>query len=871
MRKSTAINLELTKGEDVGVKFYAKQFDDLKIKAKIYNGLNEVNVLGQKITVCIVKEDNTVIEQTDDIIIEENSIVINLSKQATTALGKCTMEISLTDEEGTASTSTISYLVGEKLSASIVEMIKSANDINALNIIEEFIKTSNIDILDIKGAIIELRNAVNNAQNSINAEYESIILALRALEGTIIGNINAKGNEAITNANSAVVKANEAVAKTDRVLVQIEEAKLDALGAVSQRGTNVGQDLTAMATTLKSDITATGTLETNKVIEANTEALSAIELAKTNAISNLGTEATKVEGALNVTVTEIKKQAETDLNACKIDLDAYILLAKEQGKTDLDGIKNGVILEVNNLKASVDNVLASITQKVTESNSNIVELTALIEEAKTVAGLVREFIATNSSSVDLSNYYTKAEVDTLLSKKVGFIDRFGTGLYMEAEPIEFQSAPTPTFEPLHTIKMKTNAGYQIIYFNIPLTGGDKFITTNTGTTSGNLAFNNIAYTEYAGYRYSSGSWVANQSILVTSFSAKTTKIYYHNFPIFDNTGVNILFNDTTLSGISNFNNAIIEGKYSIDLSEADFNNLYNGVKVEGGKRVVGVLDVRKVGTNVIQILDLASHGLAYMRTVGGNWINTSSGAVSKSAVGKVKVSAEGLPEFLKNIPPLPLYGQETKDILIFRATSTLYYVYRFLDGWGSGKSYYAGSTSFYINVSKAKAYLMTYNSLTDTWSTEDTNTTTSAIGSITVTKADFKIYHNTMQIYTTSAGTVVYQDVTIPNSGESTLLDANEATTTGIYEIDVKTGDKILNLPITTKEAIDAETQETSIVLAENLKGLLQVHELGKDIYQEITSNDNINCWRRTRVDSVWSSWRKVITEAMFLRALNLE
>lgn len=453
MRKTTAINLELMKDNDAGIKFYAKQFDDLKLKAKIFDGLDEVNVLGQKITVCIVKEDKTVIEQTDNISIEENTIIVNLSKQATTALGKCTMEILLTDEEGTASTSTISYIVGEKLSASIVEMIKSEDDINVLNLIEEFIQTSNVDILDIKEAITELRDTANNAQGSINAELESIVGTLRALEGTIIENINVKGNEAITTANNAVTKANEAVTKADEVLVEVEgakgfiaevttekdraieaittakttatgeidTAKLDALSAVSERGTNVGQDLTAMTNVLKGEITSTGTLETNKVIEANTGALSAIEEAKTSAISLLGAEATKVEEALNVTVSQIKKQAETDLNACKTDLDAYILLAKEQGKTDLNGIKDGVILEVNNLKSEVDNVLASITQKVTESNSNIEELTALIEEAKIVAGLVREFIETNSSSVDLSNYYTKEETDNKIDEKISLI------------------------------------------------------------------------------------------------------------------------------------------------------------------------------------------------------------------------------------------------------------------------------------------------------------------------------------------------------------------------------------------------------------------------------------------------------------------
>lgn len=386
MRKSTSINLELIKGEDGGVKFYAKQFDDLKLNIKVYDGLEEVNVDGQDIIVCIIKEDKTVIEQTKDITVEDNTIIARLSKQATTALGKCSMEVLLRDEEGTASTTTISYMVSEKLSASIVEMIKSEDDINALNLIEEFIETSNVDMLDIKQAIKDLKDTVDGAQDSIDAEYETILEALRALEGTIIENIEGKASEALTIADEAVEKATGAITKADEVLIKvdevkgvvediatlkdeavgaigsikteaidevnniktraigdIDEARTDSLEAIRNNGNGVANDLNTLSDTLKADITNTGLLETNKVIRAREEALTEIDDLKDNAMGSLSEEALKVEELLNATVTEIKEQAETDLRASSRAI-------TEESRENIGTIKDSAINEINGVK-----------------------------------------------------------------------------------------------------------------------------------------------------------------------------------------------------------------------------------------------------------------------------------------------------------------------------------------------------------------------------------------------------------------------------------------------------------------------------------------------------------------------------------------
>ena len=665
MRKSTSINLELIKGEDGGVKFYAKQFDDLKLNIKVYDGLEEVNVDGQDIIVCIIKEDKTVIEQTKDITVEDNTIVARLSKQATTALGKCSMEVLLRDEEGTASTTTISYMVSEKLSASIVEMIKSEDDINALNLIEEFIETSNVDMLDIKEAIKDLKATVDGAQDNIDAEYETILEALRALEGTIIENIEGKANEALTIADEAVEKATGAITKADEVLEKVEEAKgavedittlkneavgaigsikteaidevnniktraigdidearTDSLEAIRNNGNGVANDLNTLSDTLKADITNTGLLETNKVIRAREEALTEIDDLKDNAMGSLREEALKVEELLNATVTEIKEQAKTDLNACKDviieeavkgkeeaikelndasnalnDLKATILndintnkeeaisnigTNKDGAINELNEVKAGALVDINNLKNEVDTLLNSLNEKVVESNGNIEELSGLIEEAREVAGLVRAFI--DSKAVDLSNYYTKEEVNDMLVEKVGAVEDEAIQTIFADIP-DFITSPPPkiNFEPVNTLffSKQLNVIHVLCYFK-------KEIKNNIVLDANNyIYFNNLTDNDVVIYcwdtRYSNGWTKSDRISNVTgngSSSDRTTNFYYHDFDIYSKNDTTKIVRKNiehdTSNDVNDFNNAIALGKYKVSQTANILNSPLSG-------------------------------------------------------------------------------------------------------------------------------------------------------------------------------------------------------------------------------------------------------------------------------------------------------
>ncbi len=802
MRKTTAIELELFKDSNSGVKFHAKQFDDLKLKIKVFNGAEVVDVSNQEITAFILKEDKTVIEQKKDIKVEDKTIIIDLSKQATTALGKCSMELILKDDEGIASTSTVSYMVSEKLSASIVEMIKSEDDINALNLIEEFIETSNVDILEIKEAIKDIKDNTLNAENKLDEKYEEIVRALDEYVNDALEKATEaveKAEEAITTINSSIERIDsieelvdsaiddinsskmevignisevkeqaiteiveEVTNEKNKVTNTIEELKTDTLEAIRDNGNGVANALNTLSDTLKADITNTGLLETNKVVNAREEAIAKIDDLKDNVLGSLGEEALKVEEELNTTVTEVKEQTETELrvssraiveetveniettkdeaiegvkaskdtvlnevraelstekdkivleasetiktvkedaineintakenvlseanaelnnakstilsevtatlegiktnaindteeelnvtvarikeqaeielNACKSDLDAYVILAKEQCKTDLDGIKDGVIVEVNNLKGEVDTLLNSLNEKIVESNGNIEELSGLIEEAREVAGLVRAFI--DSKAVDLSNYYTREETNTLIDEKIGLIEFPETDLsdyYNKKEvdnltnpykgaigedphPIEFKSAPPMEDGENYYFRCLSYRGKYRVYYlqnEMVLRKSDSQVDYCELWAIGNRGLRVFAYND------TTREWEAQEKETYLRVYAKNVNdisenIYSSNLDLYDNAGTAILVNskpgDPATAPLNTYNIGEA-GEYKVSHIEA----------IEGCYKdnFEGLLVVKNVNGDIYQELISSDNNIKVIRSrINNNW------------------------------------------------------------------------------------------------------------------------------------------------------------------------------------------------------------------------------------------------------------
>lgn len=859
MRKDLYLDIDLTLEPRYTKEFIVKKQDSVNLFITLKNENIPVIVEGQIPRLYVRKQDGTVVVQggTEElgdgsIVLSGNTAIIKLKNSAINAVGLCYAELELEDAEGTTITQNFLFEVVDRL-ADTDTPIKAVNDIYLLGEVEKFIIQAKKDLEEIRTSITTLQGNMNSAIADFNKKVEETVSKIATSETSALQNIETKRVESISSIDT----------KTQTSITEIDTSKTLAIQGVNEA-----------KTTSLDEMNTAKTQHIAELDEKTLKSMQELQIVGNTKINEMDAEHTAFKQT--VSNAEVIKTALTELNALA-----------ELTKNDLNGVNNtgqDIITELNKVIESANSVKTLIEAENVEANSNILELKtlnpeadlnidelkALIQEAKEIAiPALKEYIAQHTPAGDLtevnrqleelyglvntldakfSNYYTKEEID----KKIGFVDRLGAGLYRPDETAEYLTLPTLDFDPVHTFKLKSNKIY-VLFFKVPLTE-DKYISLSTGDANGNFVFNNLTYyTDYECYYYYNSEWVKTASINTTSPATKTTRIYYHDFPIYGSTKDTIVFEDTSKTGISNLDKATIEGKYSIDLTVEDFNNLYNGVKIKGNGKVAGVLDVRKSGGNIVQRLDLASHGLTYMRTVGNSWIDTSSGAISKNVIGKIKIGGEGLPEEIANIPPLPLYGQAEEDLLIYKETVYKYKVIRFLKGW-TGRVYYDGS---YIGITakKVDTYTMYYESNLGKWTVNDDSLLTSTVGTTLVNSA-FKVYHNTMPIYKSSSttNTDLYRDITLLEDGDVLISDLNNAVDTGLYEIDVKAGDNIANLPVGTLQTLDEDFGATYSVITDNMKGMLKVYSIGNTIYQEITTSDKKE-YIRTYSDSVWSEW----------------
>lgn len=415
MRKNTAIELDITKNIENGVKFYAKQFDDIKLKVKVFDGVREVDVEGQDVIVCIVKEDKTVIEQRKDITVEDNTLIIDLTKQATTALGKCQMEILLRDEEGTTSTSTVSYVVGEKLSATIVEIIQSEDDIEALNMIEEFIQNSNIDIMEIKEAVKELKEAVEEAQGTIDADLEAIISKIKELETTTLENIETAAG---TIKEETILTITN---KADEVLNEMEGVKEEVIGNVNEAIEKADEAVLKATETLETVNTVKEEVE--KINDVIAEAMENIETTKDEAMD-------EIAGAV-VVIEESKEDAVNVVSNAKNMAVSSIVDEKDKSITEIGTVKTGAVNTVNeagvNGVNAVDTTRARAVGEIEDLKDNS---TNTIEELKT--GAISEIEEVKTDALKQLQNNGNGIADALTTLKGELVSNIG----LEAEVVK---------------------------------------------------------------------------------------------------------------------------------------------------------------------------------------------------------------------------------------------------------------------------------------------------------------------------------------------------------------------------------------------------------------------------------------------------
>lgn len=417
MRKNAVISLELAKDDTLGVKFYAKQYDDIKIKASVYDGLDAINIEGQEVVVFIQKPDGTMIEQMKDIEIVDNEIVINLSKQATTALGECDVEVILRDGEGETSTSTVSYVVIEKLSTAVIELIQSSNDIHHLKLIEELIERADASLLSIEADIREIQAYISTMEGNINVECETILATLKALRDEIIEDIN---NEVHTLKNNAVDEistlkddsVDEISTLRDDSVDEISTLKDESIEDVDTTRNNAVDEITALKDEIvdtsnkaledakeavekaeEAVLVATETLDTASNVKAEVEKLSSdicetieyIEDSKNRAIEEIAEAVVVVEETKEqavVVVEETKEQAVGAINGTRDTTIGEVYATRDVVVGEVYATRDTVVGEINTAKNEAVGVINST--KDTAMGEMTAKKDALIEEISQV-------------------------------------------------------------------------------------------------------------------------------------------------------------------------------------------------------------------------------------------------------------------------------------------------------------------------------------------------------------------------------------------------------------------------------------------------------------------------------------------------------
>ena len=735
---------------------------------------------------------------------------------------------------------------------------------------QNIINTTNTELEGLKTDVISEINT--NKTNAINEMGTTKTGAISEINTNKTNSINSIGEAKTGAINEITNTKNQVLTGFDEALEEKKNVSLsDVDDTLNEKKENIINTTNEALEEVK-----TGAI--NEVGTTKTEAISSINEAKTGTINEIGTNKTNAINEIGTNKTEAVKA----LNNTK---DEAINGIEETKTTTLSEIELK-ILEINQELESLILVKDEVINANTEGGEVLAALLDAIRRAEEITGVVEEYINNKSGNHDEINQELeniKTEIEAIkgdvkeLKEKPTFVGSMGEGLYRPELDEKFNTVPQPDFVPTHTFKylwMGDSANTKAlvcVYFKIPLTPeSGKYMCMDNNKADGTITFKNVdrlADVKMYSYNIASGAaqtWEEFSTFKQPKLTNKVIKIYSHDFDIYTADGSSVIFNDTSKTGESDFNKAKKDGLYSINMTEDEFNKLFNGPKLSQGKAVIGYLDVKNIQDKTVQTLILNSHSEVFTREISENWRDITSKAIIKNPVNKIKVSeGGGLPDIIAPIPPLPMYGQKEKDLLIFQAKSNLYYVIRFLEGW-AGTITTNASTSLTVNVRTDKTYEMYFNTTSGQWR-EDESMITTNLGSITIDKKYFKIFHNTMQVMKDGQ---VYQDITIPTEGEVFITDLNEALQSGIYDVDIKDGDEILNTPLTTRQEQVEGTEEQKTVIQGDFKGLLQTTVLNSDIYQELYSADNTKAWKRTRQGGEWKPWRVIITEETLFNAI---
>lgn len=410
MKKITNIEVELRKGNDDKISFHLKQYDDVVLNIKVYDGLTPISLEGETVYLAIDKPDGTKILQKEDIVVDGYNIEVMLSTQAVVAPGVCKLELILESDNGLLTTAITNYMVTEALSTSIVDIITSSNDIHHLKLIEDFILNSNFAIEDINYSLNAIKERIRELEEEIETIGAEIIENVENTEDKAIENIEIVKDNALGEIDTA---KNEILSKANEVIIEVETAK----GEVNE--------LMATIEASKEEVDEMGQAQVANIIGTGRSAVIEINEAKEDALDNIEVRTNLIVEEAGTEISRVKDDAINEITAKK---DEIVALASEEmsnkkdeivslASDNLEEIKTNTINEMNETKESTISDINTVKEDITNDLS---EAVSIIEETKESA--INTITNTKNEAVEVIGNTKDTTIEEMTQAKDALIE-----------------------------------------------------------------------------------------------------------------------------------------------------------------------------------------------------------------------------------------------------------------------------------------------------------------------------------------------------------------------------------------------------------------------------------------------------------------
>lgn len=392
MRKDLHFDIDLTLEPRYTKEFVVKQKDSVNLFINLKSNGAPISVVEQTARLYVRKPDSSIVVQggTDElgdksIILDANTVIVELKNSALNTTGLCYAELELEDERGTLITQTFIFEVVDRIT-NTEEAIKAVDDIYLLGEIEKFIIQAKIDMALLKEQIAEGLIKINEFNEFVVTKSEelqsAIEIALQDIE--VLGNhFTTHIKESSENYLSNITGLGESYG------IQIE-----------RMGEEYLLNMAMKADEILNNIREQGSEGLNAIIEAKDGALSEIRESKTIAINEVNqagaTQTVKIRTLGNQKIEEIKAKGDEVIANIEI-AGAEVIEAVEQVEAEvdealeaIDEAKANSIFEINNTKdesiSAVEEAKTNAIEEIGEAKTDAID-TINTREEEIIEGL----------------------------------------------------------------------------------------------------------------------------------------------------------------------------------------------------------------------------------------------------------------------------------------------------------------------------------------------------------------------------------------------------------------------------------------------------------------------------------------------------